>query len=180
MKHYKTTTDDNIYVYDNVFSFEQCVFFKQFAERSLYRLGSKSSEVSEGSDATFFQSGFSPQDIENFGIFEKLNNDIVTKLETKDLKRCWFLASTHFTKYYFHTDKNKKDNALTFIYYTNLKWDKDWGGETLFCNSDGEVEIALEYKPNRVIIFDSHIPHKPSPIAADANPYRFTFVGQFE
>jgi Rps23 Pro-64 3,4-dihydroxylase Tpa1-like proline 4-hydroxylase len=179
MKHYKTTTDDNVFVYDNVFSFEQCSFFKEFAEKSFYSLGAKSSSVMEDSDSTFFQSLFSIQDINNIGIFQKINNDITNTLQNKNLERCWILASTHLTKYHFHTDKNKKDNALTFLYYMNLKWDKDWGGETLFCNSNGDVEIAMEYKPNRVIIFDSNIPHKPSAISADANPYRFTFVGQF-
>jgi Rps23 Pro-64 3,4-dihydroxylase Tpa1-like proline 4-hydroxylase len=180
MKHYKTTTDDNIFVYDNVFSFEQCVSFKEFAEKSNYSLGSKTSSVMENGNDTFFQSTFEPQDIEHFGIFENISNDIAIQLNGKELNRCWFLASTHFTKYYFHTDRVKKHNALSFIYYVNLKWDKNWGGETLFCNTNGEVEIALEYKPNRVIIFDSHIPHKPSPISADANPYRFTFVAQFD
>jgi hypothetical protein len=58
----------------------------------------------------------------------------------------------------------------------NTRWDRNWGGETLFANDEGECEIAVEYKPGRVVLFDSLIPHKPSPVSMQADEFRFTFV----
>ena len=67
----------------------------------------------------------------------------------------------------------------TLLYYLNSRWDRNWGGETLFANNNGECELAVEYKPGRVVIFDGSIEHKPSAISMNADEYRFIFVIQF-
>ena len=39
--------------------------------------------------------------------------------------------------------------------------------------------MAVEFKPNRVVVFDNHIEHKPAPLSVQAYAYRHIFVAQF-
>jgi len=80
-----------------------------------------------------------------------------------------------------HADCQDEDSwNLSFLYYTNKFWNKDWGGTLRLYNEmqqglDGRQEhidnhqiAEVEFKPNRLIIFDGRIPHgadAPSPSA---------------
>ena len=50
----------------------------------------------------------------------------------------------------FHTD----DGMQTLLFCTD-EWDKDWQGEIMFKNNDN-----VDYKKNRLVVFDSSIEHK--------------------
>ena len=51
-------------------------------------------------------------------------------------------------------------NSNVLLYYAGLKWEQDWGGETLFYDQEGkEILFGSRYTPNRVIAFDGEIPH---------------------
>ena len=42
----------------------------------------------------------------------------------------------------------------------NREWKHEWGGETILLGDDAqEIEYCCPYKPGRIIIFDSTIPH---------------------
>lgn len=80
-----------------------------------------------------------------------------------------------------HADCQDEDEwNLSFLYYTNKFWNKEWGGTLRLYNEmqqglDGREEhinnhqiAEVEFKPNRLIIFDGRIPHgadAPSPSA---------------
>jgi hypothetical protein len=83
-----------------------------------------------------------------------------------------------------HTDcPLDEDQNLSFLYYTNTHWEDHWGGvlrlyetpedgiETIqgFDLRENGIQIAeVEFKPNRLIIFDGRIPHgadAPNPSA---------------
>ena len=97
-------------------------------------------------------------DIDNF----KFESDFISKkLIGYEIKNCWSLVSSPLSTYYYHTDSLEDSDEVTVLYYVNTRWDKNWGGETLFSNDLGECEIAVEYKPGRIVIFDSAIEHKP-------------------
>lgn len=80
-----------------------------------------------------------------------------------------------------HADcKDDDEWNLSFLYYTNKFWNKNWGGSLRLYNEmqqglDGRQEhiekhqiAEIEFKPNRLIMFDGRIPHgadAPSPSA---------------
>jgi len=178
MKYKKITTSSDriIEIYDDVFPQHLRHYHILFVENSKYQLGTTSTLIQSQKNKTFFQSRYSEEDIENFNfnheVFEK-------KFENYSIGQSWVLASSPLSTYYYHTDRNNNSNGLTLLYYVNTTWDKEWGGETLFTNDYGECEIAVQFKPGRVVIFDSLIEHKPSAISMSADEFRFIFVIQF-
>ena len=69
---------------------------------------------------------------------------------------------------YFHTDG---DNGLTFLYYPNMDWDLQEGGETQFYINDDIYGITPI--PNRMVVFDANIQHRATTFR---NQYRFTLA----
>jgi SM-20-related protein len=180
MKHLTTTSGANIWVFDNVFEKHKLETYQMFAQKSLFTLNIRSTPLIEHLDGANLQSSFSQKELDDFGI---LNDDRLIPLHQyilpRQVNRCWLNLSTHLTKLHFHTDRNKKENGRTLLFYVHNTWDAEWGGETMFTDDIGDCEIAVSCKPNRVIIFDSHIPHKAAPLTVDSLPYRFTFAVQF-
>ena len=94
-----------------------------------------------------------------------------------------------------HTD----DGHLTFLYFPNLEWRIDWQGHLLFINRTGpvykteewenwvfksdasdEVSQVVTYKPNRVVIFPSHIVHYADAPHRLYNLLRISLAYKFE
>ena len=175
------STGEEIFIYDNVFNTKETFNIQRIAEGSFFKLGSKSSPSVNSKQTTFFQSYYSSDDINLL----KLNNStnflsIVKKHGCEDMSvNAWVNATTHLTDYQFHVD-NMLLNSKTIMYYTNDTWSPEWGGETIFKNSNNEVEIAVSCKPNRVVLFDSSISHKPTNLSIKSDLYRFIFVMQFK
>lgn len=175
MKHKRITTSSGrfIDIYDDVFPSYLRFHHIDYIQNSSYKLAFNANASLQHRDKTFFLSSYSKEDFDNF----KFNNDeLLAKLQDYNTFECSVLASSPLSTYYFHSDRLVDEGAISLLYYANVRWNKNWGGETLFANDDGECEIAIEYKPNRVVIFDSCIPHKPSPISVDADEFRFIFV----
>lgn len=180
-KHIKTSTGENIWIFDNVYEADVRSGFNAFAEMSGYRIGGGSLDLLSHKSEDTIKCVFADSDLNNFGIFKHDSFSVFASiLENRVPESSWILLSSFMSKYSFHPDALKSEDGKSFLYYVNTKWDDDWGGETLFCNKYGEVEIAVSFKPNRVVIFDSHIPHRPALISADAYPFRYTFVSQFK
>jgi Rps23 Pro-64 3,4-dihydroxylase Tpa1-like proline 4-hydroxylase len=178
MRHKKITTSSGrfIDIYDDVFPPHLQSHHIGFVQRSRYKLGASSNDgVQWQKDKTFFQSLFTEEDFSNFRF---INDELLQKLQNYEVNGCWVLVSSPLSTYYYHTDGS--DPGITLLYYVNTRWDRDWGGETLFANDEGECEIAVEYKPNRIVIFDSLIEHKSSSISMQADEFRFVFVIQMK
>lgn len=71
-----------------------------------------------------------------------------------------------------HSDCEPEDNwGLSFLYFTNKWWNPTWGGDLNFYDElkYGETGVSewaekhrigsVEFKPNRLIMFDGRIPH---------------------
>lgn len=169
-----------IEIFDDVFTPAEREYHFRFFQQSKYSLGGVSNAMIERSNKTFFTAEFNEEDLQNLKFFDRNGFKYLRNyLDCYSVDRSWCLASSPYSTYYFHPDYVfAEENRKTILYYTNLRWDRDWGGETLFANSCGECEIAVEYKPGRVVVFDSAIEHKPSPISLEADEFRFTFVIQ--
>ena len=180
IKKVTTSTGEELYIIDDVFEMDVQNFHSSFAEHSLFSVGGASLDLHRYHGELTVKSLFDPNDMKNFGILDHPSYSRYSHLiGPRAADRSWILLSNHASRYSFHPDAPRTENGKTLLYYINTHWDADWGGETLFCNSYGEVEIAVSFKPNRIVIFDSHIPHKPAGISVNAYPHRYTFVAQF-
>jgi hypothetical protein len=77
--------------------------------------------------------------------------------------RSYFNGYTYGTEGYLHRDQNLPvDNYAqeTILVYCNSEWKPDWAGETQFFSEDRkEIVYSTLPWPNKIICFDSSIPH---------------------
>lgn len=177
-----TSNGKMIEIYDDIFTSSERTHHLSYAQQSQYSLGYPTSEVFWQRSDTFFVHLMQEYNINLFKIKETkfYKETVLKRLPEYEIERSWILSSSPFSTYYYHVD-NPDENIKrkTLLYYLNNRWDRNWGGETLFANDNGECEIAVEYKPGRVVIFDGSIEHKPSAISIKADEYRFIFVIQY-
>lgn len=179
----KTSSNKTIEIFDDVFTSSERQYHLSFIQNAPYFLGKNSNNSLWQKNKTFFQSPFSKNQLEELGIFTTESFRIVNHpylSDQKSIKNCWALASTPFSTYYYHVDTfSPKSKGKTLLYYVNDRWDRNWGGETLFADETGETEYAVEYKPGRIVVFDNSIEHRPASISMEADEFRFIFVTQF-
>jgi Rps23 Pro-64 3,4-dihydroxylase Tpa1-like proline 4-hydroxylase len=178
-----TTTGDKIRIFDDVFDPQKVYFIHKFLTQSYFQFRSSSTTLQEHSAYIYPSSSFSKEDIVNLSFFEGQNimHLLDETLTARVLTRCWCNAILEGSKYFWHVDAGapRDTGDQTMLYYANSNWDKDWQGETLFCNKNGECEIAVAAKPGRIVIFDSGLMHKPVPISSIATTPRYSIVFQF-
>jgi len=180
-KHFTTSSGKNVYVYDDVFTYQQTHTFYDFFDHSLY---SKNNHILESVPTSFLQATFSKKDWHTFNMETTDGFQQIAQTHFNDyaMISAWIVLTTYMTSHITHSDSDYKpvdENGLSMLYYGNLEWLSSYGGETLFANDLGEYERVVEYKPNRVVVFDSSIPHKVSPITAKAPPFRYSLNVRF-
>jgi hypothetical protein len=81
-----------------------------------------------------------------------------------DILRLYSNCNPYGTNAYIHHD----DGDYTAIYYPAVKWEAEWEGGTCFYEQDefGDYDAIryVTYKPNRLVIFPAHIPHRGMPV----------------
>ena len=181
----KLSSGKDIHIIDNAFTLAEAINFEIYANRCTYKLlGSVESYVSRANGERFFGSTLSESDMYNLGIFETSRfKNISGMFDNMRVLRSWILCTSPSTKYLYHADEifhpdEINSSSLTFLYYMNTYWHPEWGGDTIFCNDDGEPEAAIACVPNRAVIFPSDILHKPSLTTGDSK-FRFTFTTTF-
>lgn len=81
---------------------------------------------------------------------------------------------------FIHTDSQPGDRELTALWFIAPRWEPEWGGETLFYNSDLDAEFVVSPRPGRVVIFDGAIPHAGRPPNRICFAARYTYAMKFE
>ena len=175
----ETSSKDKIHIFDGVFGVNEQYKFLNFIEKSNFTFNSTSSNSKTVNYETTFGSMFNQTDLHNLGILDTDGyKTIMSNFEGYEPKRCWVTCSYHGLSNRLHTDCTMiSGDRITLLYYVNIEWNYTWGGETQFCDRQGEMEIVSEYKPNRVVVFNSKIPHRPACTTGES-PYRFTLVIQ--
>ena len=81
-----------------------------------------------------------------------------------DILRLYSNCNPYGTNAYIHVD----DGDYTVIYYPATEWNAEWEGGTCFYEKDDEQKLDairyVSYKPNRLVIFPAHIPHRGMPV----------------
>jgi hypothetical protein len=171
-----------IEIYDDVFTSSERYLHLIKAQNYPFILGYPTTNILWQSGDTFFTHVITNEDLIDLNI-NKTNffKEVISNgLSEYELERSWVLVSSPFSTYYYHVDNSVETvKRKTLLYYLNNRWDRNWGGETLFANDSGDCEVAVAYKPGRVVIFDGSIEHKPSAISIKADEFRFIFVIQF-
>lgn len=79
-----------------------------------------------------------------------------------------------------HTDCRPGDKDLTALWYIAPEWNVEWGGETLFYNSQMDAEVAVSPRPGRLVVFDGTITHVGRPPNRICYAPRYTLALKLE
>jgi hypothetical protein len=75
-------------------------------------------------------------------------------------QRAYVNSSFYGDSYYVHRDCSEEENHVTVLYYANLHWEPDWGGETIFFTDNYEAELVVSLRPGRVVVSRGAILHR--------------------
>ena len=103
-----------------------------------------------------------------YKLIKKKLKDSSEQVQGKKLYRMYVNCFVPCERPYFHIDG---EEGITFIYYPNMGWDKDDGGETQFLMND-ELYGVLPI-PNRMVVFSANLLHRATTFR---NDHRFTLA----
>jgi len=59
-----------------------------------------------------------------------------------------------------HRDSEPQSGDVTVLYYVNEQWMREWGGETIFFDDEGDARIAIAPRPGRIVAFRGDLEHR--------------------
>ncbi len=77
--------------------------------------------------------------------------------------RCYCNHAGYGDMLFTHTDAAPGQPGLTALWFVAPEWNVEWGGETLFFNSQMDAEVAVSPRPGRLVVFDGAITHVGRP-----------------
>jgi hypothetical protein len=77
---------------------------------------------------------------------------------------------------YYHNDAQPGYTGTTFVYYPQMIFDNNDGGETFIYDKVDDLTIAVPPKPNRILRFKTPVLHKATPFNTR---HRFTVVVKY-
>lgn len=144
----------SIVISDNFFDVDSHKSIFEFCQNTKYEVGETDMP---GGPVTGMISNISP-DSSYYSSFDLAIRKDFKQVEGKKIFRMYINLFTSNENPYFHLDGDEGQDAKTFLYYPNLSWDINDGGETQFLVNDEIVGILP--KPNRLIMFNAEIWHR--------------------
>jgi|TARA_R110000824_G_scaffold67074_1_gene173758 Rps23 Pro-64 3,4-dihydroxylase Tpa1-like proline 4-hydroxylase len=161
-----------IKIFDNFLPPDSCQVVWNTVSRSLFRIGWYDSDEPQHKAYPNIHSQYSFEDLQKLRILDT----IIKKAKNKNIIadnyfRCMINLTKPMDVNFIHTHPDE----IVALYYSNLTWNPEWGGETLFYK-DNKKDILLSspYVPNRLIIFSGTIPHTIKSQNLLGPSYRFT------
>jgi len=162
----------HIEIIDNILSEKQKYEIFKYVKEAKYIFG-----IADSLDGK--PSGLSHQDDLPDDFLKIINNDLFPRIKNWDLNK-YYLCKTVVNLFIpgetpnFHKDLL---DGITILYYCNLNYDVDDGGETYFINMDDNTTLTgIMPIPGRFVIFDGNILHRASSFN---NKHRFTIALQY-
>jgi hypothetical protein len=75
-------------------------------------------------------------------------------------QRAYVNCSVYGDGYYSHRDCATHEHHVTALYYANLDWHPDWGGETIYYNDEEDAELAVMPRPGRLVVARGALLHR--------------------
>ena len=161
-------------MFNDVFDYSQCQRLEEFSINSSFRIGWSDTEDMNRSQQ-FMHSMFSIDDLRACGVIEALRGSAVgSHISGYEPIGAVLNLTTPADSHVPHTHNNTDKVCLVYV---NTHWDHKWYGETLFYNESlSNIELAIQYRPNQVVLFDPKIPHSVRPQSHDSVKYRLTLA----
>ena len=91
-------------------------------------------------------------------------------------QRAYVNSAVYGDSYYIHRDCLAHKNNVTVLYYANLIWQPDWGGETIFYKDDHDAYLAVSPRPGRLVVSRGAILHRATVPAQECYEPRLTIA----
>lgn len=159
-----------IEVCDDAFSLAHRFDINEAVKKSIYKIGWN--DNTDDAEANLY-SQWSPDDLNRVKFFKEFTKDhpLHTKIDPDKFIRCIINNEVTSNVHWTHTHIN--ENVL--LYYVNMEWKDQWGGETLFFDkSNKDIIFGSRFIPGRLIWFDGEIPHTIKQPSRIAPKFRFT------
>lgn len=91
-------------------------------------------------------------------------------------QRAYVNASVYGDGYYLHRDCAPQERHVTALYYANLEWQPDWGGETIYYNDEEDAELAISPRRGRLVIARGAVLHRGNVPARTCYEERYTLA----
>jgi len=168
----------DIKIIDNAFEIEYQQFLYEACKKGNYNIGWNDNGLIDTLNRVYFHCVLDTEIITRFEIEEKIRGtEFGAILKDYKVKKGVINCSRPGETYYAHAHDI---NEIVVLYYPNLRWQQEWGGETMFYDKKTqELIYANEYKPNRLLMFDGTIPHSVRPPSYISDQYRFTMATFF-
>lgn len=96
------------------------------------------------------------------------------------LVRCYANGMAYGMDGSVHTD-SLRAGSYTAVYYPHARWSPNWGGETMFYNTEETELIDCVFpQPNSMVVFDGRIPHRAAGVARIFAGLRITLMFKTE
>jgi hypothetical protein len=91
-------------------------------------------------------------------------------------QRAYVNCSVYGDGYYVHRDCVAHEQHITALYYANLEWQPDWGGETIYYNDEQDAELAITPRPGRLVIARGAVLHRGNVPTRNCYEERYTLA----
>lgn len=91
-------------------------------------------------------------------------------------QRAYVNCSVYGDAYDIHRDCAPHERHVTALYYANLEWQPDWGGETIYYNDEGDAEFAITPRPGRLVIARGALLHRGNVPTRSCYEERYTLA----
>ena len=161
-----------IKTYDNFLSNDISQLAYNMVIRSFYKIGWDDSEEPQHKAYQNLHSAYSFEDVKKLKMLGPILEKVKPyKLNIDNYKNCVVNLTKPLDVNFIHMHPNQ----VVALYYTNLTWNPEWGGESLFYeNNRKDIRFSSAYIPNKLVIFDGGIPHTIKAQNLIGPAYRFT------
>jgi Rps23 Pro-64 3,4-dihydroxylase Tpa1-like proline 4-hydroxylase len=91
-------------------------------------------------------------------------------------QRAYVNCSVYGDAYYIHRDCAAYERHVTALYYANLEWQPDWGGETIYYNDDEDGELVVTPRSGRLVIARGAVLHRGNVPTRNCFEERYTLA----
>ena len=169
----------DIKVLNNAFELDYQQYLYNQCRNASYKIGWNDTGLVDTSNRVYFHCPLNKEILDSNKIEEKIRNtefgEYLQNYKTiNGVVNCSRPGETYFSH-------SHKDDEIIVLYYPNLRWNKEWGGETMFYQKNtGELIFASEYIPNRLLLFKASIPHSVRAPVYISDQFRFTIAVLFK